>query len=297
MHFSLDKIKTNTKKRVIKDKIFKIGIISFALISIMPLFMILYQLIMKGISQINFDFFTKNSPDTLEAMEAISRGTIIPGGILNGIVGTALIVILASIIAIPLGLLVGIFVYENKKTKLAVIVRFFADLLQGIPSIVLGILGYIWIVKSITGGFSAFAGSVSLAIMMLPAIIKSTEETLNMIPNSLREAALSLGVPYYKTMLKVIIPTGISGITTGVMLSISRVIGETAPLLLTTLGSNEVNLDPTMPSSSIPLLIWEFYNDPNLINMIWSASLFLVFIIFILNLIAKGVAKKWKVQF
>lgn len=290
-------VNTHTERRLLFDKIFKGGVIFLAMISTIPLFMILYQLISKGIGQINFDFFLKNSPDTMEAMTAISNNEIIPGGIANGITGTLVIVLIAAVIAVPFGLLVGIYLYENKKSKFAGIVRFISDLLQGIPSIVLGILGYLWIVKEVTGGFSALAGGASLSVMMLPSIIKSTEETLNMIPSTIKEAALALGVPYHKTMLKVILPTGISGILTGVMLSISRVIGETAPLMLTTLGSSVVSFDISAPISSVPLLIWEFYNDPNLVNMVWSASLFLVVFILIINLITKGITKKWKVQF
>ncbi|PID26386.1 MAG: phosphate ABC transporter, permease protein PstA [Candidatus Cloacimonadota bacterium] len=290
-------MKTFTSRRVFIDKFVKFIIVLLSGISIVPLLIILYQLIDRGIKQINLSFFTQNAPDTLEAMEAISRNEIIPGGIANGITGSFMIVGMAALIAIPLGVLVGIYLSESKKSKFAMIVKFMVDLLQGVPSIVLGILGYIWIVTPVTRGFSALAGSMSLSIMMLPSIVKSTEETLNMIPETLKEAALSLGVPYYKAMFKVILPTGISGIITGIMLGISRIIGETAPLLLTTLGSSAINFNPTKPTSSIPTLIWEFYNDPNLMDMIWSASLFLVSVVFILNLIAKGVSKIWKVQF
>ncbi len=293
----LSNMRTFTRKRLFIDRLVKFIIICLSCISILPLLVILYQLIDKGLRQINWEFFTQNSPDTLEAMKAISRNEIIPGGIANGITGSFLSVSIATIIAVPFGLLVGIYLYENKKSKFAMIVKFMVDLLQGVPSIVLGILGYIWIVTPVTKGFSALAGSISLAIMMLPSIVKSTEETLNMIPPSLKEAALSLGVPYYKVIFKVVLPTGISCIVTGIMLGISRIIGETAPLLLTTLGSNAINFNPTKPTSSIPILIWEFYNDPNLMDMIWSASLFLVFVVFVLNLIAKGVSRKWKVQF
>ncbi len=290
-------MKVSINRRLFIDKLVKFVVICLSFIAIIPLFMILYQLVFKGISQINLAFFTQNSPDTLEAMEALANNKIIPGGIANGITGSFLSVSIATLLAIPFGLLVGIYLSEAKKSKFAKIIKFTVDLLQGVPSIVLGILGYVWIVTPVTKGFSALAGGISLAIMMLPAIVKSTEETLNMIPQSLKEASLSLGVPYYKTIFKVILPTGISGIVTGIMLSISRIIGETAPLLLTTLGSNVINLNPAKPTSSIPILIWEFYNDPNLIDMIWSASLFLVFIVFVLNLISKGVSKKWKVQF
>src|SRR5690606_36350312 len=119
----------------------------------------------------------------------------------------------------------------------------------------------------------------SLAIMMLPMIVRSTEETLKMIPVAIKEAALALGVPYYKVLLKVLVPTGFSGLLTGILLGISRILGETAPLLLTALGSSRINLDITEPVSAIPLLIWEFYNDPNMAELIWSSSLLLMIMV------------------
>ncbi|MGQ1910001.1 phosphate ABC transporter permease PstA [Marinifilum sp. RC60d5] len=297
MNISTEISNRKMKQRLLKDKIFTYMMIGLAFLSSVPLFLILYQLAVKGYRQLNISFFFEEAPDTMEAMLAVANNEIIPGGIANGIVGTLIIVGMASIIAIPLGIICGIYLAENSKGKFPGIVRFIVDMLQGVPSIVLGVIGYIWIVKPITGGFSALAGSVALSIMMLPSIVRSTEETLKMIPGTLKEAALSLGVPYHKTILKVILPTGISGILTGIILGISRIAGETAPLMLTALGSTVINTDITGPSSAVPLLVWEFYNDPNLVNMIWSASLFLLLLILCLNLSAKAIAKKWKVQY
>ncbi len=285
------------KWRIFNDKLFSIVMMTLAFISAVPLLSILYQLIKKGYKQVRLSFFIEVAPDTMEAVIAKANHEIIPGGIANGIVGTLIIVGMASLIAIPLGLTTGIYLSESSKNKMANIVRFVVDMLQGIPSIVLGVISYIWIVKPVTSGFSALAGSVALSIMMLPSIVRSTEETLKMIPPTLKEAALSLGVPYYKTVLKVLLPTGMSGISTGIILGISRIAGETAPLMLTALGSSAINLDITQPSSAIPLLVWEFYNDPNLVDLIWGASLILLLIIFLLNIIAKAISKKWKVQY
>lgn len=297
MNISTEISDRKMKQRLLKDKIFTYTMISLAFLSSVPLFLILYELVIKGYRQINISFFFEEAPDTMEAMLAVANNEIIPGGIANGIVGTLIIVGMASIIAIPLGIICGIYLAENSKGKFPGIVRFIVDMLQGVPSIVLGVIGYIWVVKPITGGFSALAGSVALSIMMLPSIVRSTEETLKMIPGTLKEAALSLGVPYHKTILKVVLPTGISGILTGIILGISRIAGETAPLMLTALGSTVINTNITEPSSAVPLLVWEFYNDPNLVNMIWSASLFLLLLILCLNLTAKAIAKKWKVQY
>ena len=188
----------------------------------------------------------------------------------------------------------GIYLYESQGKHLANFTRNISDILQGVPSIVLGLIAYLWVVKHITQGFSALAGSVSLAIMMLPMIIRSTEETLKMIPQAIKEAALALGVPYYKVLLRVLIPTGFSGLFTGILLGISRILGETAPLLLTALGSSIINLNIAKPTSAIPLLIWEFYNDPNMVDLIWSSSLFLMVIVLTLNIVSKRIASQTK---
>jgi len=275
------------RRRLVKNRLFKGGVIFFSLITISPIVLIIYKLVAKGYRQINFDFFTKKAPDTYEAMLAVGAGEIIPGGIVNGIAGTFFMVLLASLIAIPAGLLIGIFLYDQQSKKYAAVVRDITDILQGVPSIVLGLIAYFWVVKNITNGFSALAGSTALAIMMMPLIIRSTEETLKMIPESIREAGFALGVPYHKIILRVLIPSGFSGLLTGILLAISRIIGETAPLMLTALGSMEVNFQMDKPTSAIPLLIWEFYNDPNMVDLIWSSSLLLMMMVLLLNLLSR----------
>ncbi len=275
-----------------KNKLFLGLVILLSLLTISPVVLIIYKLIAKGIHQINLSFFTETAPDTLAAMTAINNGEIIPGGILNGITGTLFMVTLASFMAIPIGIMIGIFLYENTEKKYAAIIRDISDIMQGIPSIVLGLIAYLWIVKNVTNGFSALAGAVALTIMMLPLIIRSTEETLKMIPQSIKEAGFALGVPYHKVMLRVLIPSSLSGLLTGILLAISRVLGETAPLLLTALGSPIVNLNIDKPTSAVPLLIWDFYNDPNMVDLIWSSSLFLMGFVLTLNLISKRIAAK-----
>lgn len=268
------------------------GVIALSILTISPIVLIIYKLVVKGYRQLSFDFLIRNTPDTFEAMTAVSNGEIIPGGIANGIVGTLIMVAMSSIIAIPVGVITGIYLYENSSKAMANITRNISDILQGVPSIVLGLISYLWIVKHITHGFSALAGSVSMSIMMLPMIVRSTEETLKMIPQTLKEAALALGTPYHKVILRVLIPTGFSGLLTGILLGISRILGETAPLMLTALGSSVINLDITKPTSAVPLLIWEFYNDPNMVNLIWSSSLFLMTFVLLLNIISKRFAAR-----
>jgi len=284
----------NLGRRTLKDNFYKGLVVALSIVTISPIVLIIYHLVVKGINQISFDFIIKTPPDTFEAMTALTSGEIIPGGIANGITGTLLMVILASVIAIPVGVITGIYLYENPGKFLANLTRNVSDVLQGVPSIVLGLIAYMWIVKPVTHGFSALAGSVSLSIMMLPMIVRSTEETLKMIPQTIKEAALALGVPYYKVIFRVLIPTSFSGLLTGILLGISRVLGETAPLMLTALGSTIINLNISKPTSAIPLLIWEFYNDPNMVDLIWSSSLFLMVMVLTLNIVSKQIAAPTK---
>ena len=286
---------SSLRYRTIKNKVFFYTTCFLASLTVIPLFAIIWELIKKGYKQINWNFFTESAPSTLDAMLARGTGDIIPGGIANGITGTLLMVVLAAIIAIPIGIMVGIHLSEHPKTKFSNITRFLTDLIQGSPSIVIGIIAYAWVVKPL-GSYSALAGSVALSIMMLPLIVRSTEETLKMLPGSLKEAGLALGASYTSVILKVLLPAAFGGLFTGILLAISRVMGETAPLMLTALGSTAINWDVLNPTSAVPLLIWEFYNDPNLIDMIWSSSLFLLMLILTLNIIAKQIAKKWRVQ-
>lgn len=278
--------------RLFQDKAFLALIIFFSLLTSIPLFAILGKVFINGIGQINWAFFTEISPTTLEAMLAKNIGEPIPGGIANGIVGMLIIVALAAFVAIPIGIFCGIYVSENRERRFASIIRFLSELLQGTPSIVIGIIAYLWIVVPM-GSYSAIAGAGALAIMMLPLIIRSTEETLNLLPMSLKESALALGASYTSMIFKVWLPSGFPGIFTGILLAISRVMGETAPLMLTILGSAYIQWNLTQPNSSVSLLIWEFYNDPNLQSLIWSASLFLLLIVLTLNITAKIITKRW----
>lgn len=281
--------------RTLKDKLFFGFVCLFSSLTAIPLIAIIWEVVKKGYKQINLAFFTETAPSSLDAMLANSSGSTIPGGIANGIVGTLIIVALATVMALPFGILCGIQLYDKPKHWFSNLTRFLTDLIQGTPSIVVGIIAYAWVVKPLSS-YSALAGSVALAIMMLPLIIRSTEETLKMLPNSLREAALALGCSYSGAIIKILLPSAFGGIFTGSLLAVSRVMGETAPLMLTALGSSMINWDLLKPTSAVPLLIWEFYNDPNLIDLIWSSSLFLLMLVFCLNLIAKNIARKWKIE-
>jgi phosphate transport system permease protein len=286
----IDNIGSRNKRNIL----FRGLVIVMSILTVFPIILILSKIIINGIGQINLDFFVQTSPDSLQAMTAIANNQTIPGGIANGIMGTFLIVLVSSVMAIPFGIMIGIFLYENKGRRYSNILRNITEILQGVPSIVLGIISYMWVVKNITLGFSAFAGSVALSIMMLPMIIRSTEETMKMIPNEIREAAFAMGAPYHKVIFRVLIPTGFSGLSTGILLSLSRILGETAPLMMTALGSSVINFNITKPTSAVPLLIWEFYNDPNMVKLVWSSSLFLMLFVLTLNILSGRVAAKRK---
>lgn len=259
-----------------------------------PLLAILGEVFIKGWEQLGWSFITEATPNAYKAMQAMEAGETIPGGIANGIVGTFLMLFLAAIVAIPVGIFCGICLSEYKGNWFATIVSYLTDLLQGTPSIIIGIITYIWVVVPMKG-YSAFAGSVALFIMMLPLIIRSTEETMKILPETLKEAGLALGGSYWRVMLQVMVPSAFGSIFTGILLAISRVVGETAPLMFTALGGAAISWNMARPMSAVPLLIWEFFNDPNLQSLIWGASLFLLTFVLCLNLLAKRIAKKWKI--
>ncbi len=270
------------------NKLMKYSIYLFTFASIIPLALILIYLIKQGISSINWQFITQLPKPIGE------QG----GGVLNAIIGTIILIVLSTIISVPIGIKAGIYLSEVKTGKLAYLLRLSTDILQGIPSIVLGVIAYLWLVKPMKA-FSALSGSVALAIMMLPMIIASTEETLKLVPYSLKEAALALGVPYYKTILKVILPAGMSGILTGVLLAVARIAGETAPLLFTAFGSPYLNFNPLHPINALPLVVFNYASSPypNWWHQAWGASFLLTMMVLILNLAAKTGASRWKVKF
>ena len=280
------------KNRLAKDKLMLWSICLFAAFTAVPLLAILGEVLLRGYDQFSWSFFTEPTPTAYKAMKAIEAGEPIPGGIANGIIGTMIMLGMAVIFAVPTGILCGAYLAENNKNRFAQLVSYLTDLLQGTPSVIIGIVVYIWVVVPMKG-YSAIAGSIALFIMMLPLIIRSTEETLKILPASLKEAGLALGGNKARVMMKIQFPAAFGGIFTGVLLAISRVIGETAPLMFTALGCSFIRFTIDKPISAVPLLIWEFFNDPNLQELIWGASLFLLLFVLIMNLTAKYLAKKW----
>ena len=277
----------HVKYRIGKSIAFQALIILLSVACVIPLLFILVYIIQAGITKINWHFLTNLPKPVGEA----------GGGIANALLGSIIIIAVASVIAIPFGILCGIYLSENKNSKLAYWSRLCVDILQGIPSIVIGIVAYFWFVKPF-GSFSALSGSIALAIMMLPIVVRSTEETLLLLPDSLKEAAFALGMPFHRVILKVILPCGISGILSGVMLSVARITGETAPLLFTAFGNPYLSTNITKPMQSLPLLIFNYatspYNDWH--DLAWGASCILLIWVLLLNIFTKLITRKWKVQ-
>jgi phosphate transport system permease protein len=282
------KIDGSVYRRIWADKIFKGLVILLAAASIVPMFLILFMITRNGISVINWEFLT-TLPKPVGEMG---------GGIANGMVGTLWLIALSFCLSVPFGVLAGIFLSEYRESRLARWTRTAVEVLQGVPSIVIGIIAYVWVVKPM-GSFSAFSGGVALAIMMLPVIVMATEETLKLVPESLREASLALGVSYPRTVLKVILPAGLSGILSGILLGIARVTGETAPLLFTAFGSPFMSSNLLKPIASLPLEIFNYATSPYPAwhTLAWGASFVLIAFVLGLNLTTKLVTKRWKVQF
>lgn len=276
------------RKRIVVNKIMEGVIFFLSFLSLCPLVLILFYLIKKGASAISWEFIFHLPKPIGET----------GGGVFNAIVGTFMLVFFATAMSIPIGIGAGLYLSEARESRLTYWLRVAVDILQGSPSIVIGVVVYLWIVKPMQS-FSAISGSIAFAIMMLPMIIYSTEETLKIIPASLKEAALALGVPYYRTVLRVILPAGLSGIMTGTLIGIARIAGETAPLLFTAFGSPFLNINPLKPVAALPLVVFNYASSPypEWWKQAWGASLLLTFIILFLNFTTKVGARRWKVQF
>src|SRR5258708_31549 len=273
--------------RTTTSLIFKGVIILFAFAIAIPLVVILFYIIKQGVTQVNWTFLSHVPAPVGE------KG----GGVLNALVGSFILVLMSSVFAIPVGMMAGIYLSENPKTRLAYYAGLCVDILQGVPSIVVGIVVYFWLVKPL-GTFSAISGSVALSIMMLPIVIRSTEQTLRLLAGSLKEAALSLGVPYHRVILKVIVPCGFACILSGIMLSIARIIGETAPLLFTAFGSPFLSTSLTKPMESLPHIIFTYATSPydDWHNLAWGASFILLMFVLLLNIFTKLITRKWNIQ-
>ncbi|MEU9762546.1 phosphate ABC transporter permease PstA [Streptomyces sp. NPDC047987] len=257
------------------------------LLAVAPLASLLWTTVSRGAERLDVYFLTHSMAGVL--------GSEASGGVYHALIGTLEQVGLATLIAAPIGMLTAIYLVEYGKGALARAVTFFVDVMTGIPSIVAGlfILSIMLMTKTDPSGLM---GALALTILMIPVVVRSTEEMLKLVPNELREASLALGVPKWRTILKVVLPTALGGITTGVMLAIARIAGETAPIMLLVFGSQLINTNPfSGAQSSLPFYIWEQYKvgTEQSYDRAWAAALVLIAFVMILNLVARGIAR-WK---
>lgn len=266
-----------------KDRAFSIALWTCGGLAMLPLLFISGFVLAKGLSALNIDFFTK---------EPAAPGQP-GGGIVQSFIGTGLIVGMATLFAVPLGLMAAVYVSEYGRGKLASAIRFVAEILLSTPSIVAG--AFIWaLVVVALGNFSAFAGAVALTVLMWPIIARATEEILRLVPQELREGALALGLPRWKVIVRIVVPTAGSGIFTAVMLAVARGMGETAPILLTSLGNEFINTHPLQPTDALPLRVYNYARTPVTSQHAigWGGALMLLVGVLLLSITARVLSSR-----
>ncbi|GHB27280.1 MULTISPECIES: phosphate ABC transporter permease PstA [Streptomyces] len=274
-------------KRQAKDRLATSVVWVCFVLAVVPLASLTWTTLSRGAKVVDGYFLTHSMAGVL--------GTEPGGGVYHALVGTLEQVGIATAISAPIGLLTAVYLVEYGKGALARAVTFFVDVMTGIPSIVAGLF-ILSIMLMAELKPSGLMGSLALTILMIPVVVRSTEEMLKLVPNELREASLALGIPKWRTILKVVLPTAIGGITTGVMLAIARIAGETAPIMLLVFGSQLINTNPFEGAqSSLPFYIWEQYKigSEASYDRAWGAALVLIAFVMILNLVARGIAR-WK---
>jgi phosphate transport system permease protein len=272
-----------------KDKIARATILAGTVLALIPLVLIVYYLLHKGLGAWSWSFFTTDPTG-----QSFFKNQSI-GGIKSAILGTIEIVALASVIAIPIGIGVAIWLVEyGRASWFANTVRFFVDVLTGVPSIVFGLFIYIVLIVGTGSTYAGYKGSLALSLLMLPVVIRSAEVILLLIPGALRESALALGAPRWKVIFSIVLPTALPGMVTGVLLAIARAAGETAPLLFTAAATHETTFDLGKFMNSLPVQIYNDVTSPTtaVVNRAWGAALALVVMILLLNLIARLVSRR-----
>ena len=265
-------------RRKITDIFVRSACVAAAVIALIPLVSVLYYVTARGLGGINLDFFTELPKPVGES----------GGGMANAIVGTLKLMFLACAIGIPPGVLAGVYLAEFGHSRFGKLVRFSADVMSGVPSITVGIFVYSLVVLQ-TKQFSALAGGIALAVLMLPTVTRTTEELLRLVPESLREAALGLGLPKWRATLRVMLRTAAPGIATGVMLAVARVAGETAPLLFTAFNNRFWSSGLNEPTASLPVNIYTYAVSPyeEWHRQAWAAALVLLLLVLLLNVSAR----------
>jgi phosphate transport system permease protein len=278
---------TSARRRRV-DRLARGGVALLTGVALVPLALILYYLVKQGIGAISLDFFTTDPTGSFLGD---------PGGIKSAIVGTTMMVGLATAVAVPVGVGVAIWLVEfGRGSKLAHTVRYFIDVMTGVPSIVFGLFVYITLVIAGVGGssFAGWKGATALGLLMLPIVTRSAEVVLLLVPNALREAAYALGAPRWKVVFRIVLPTALPGIVTGVLLAVARAAGETAPLLFTAAVVNATAFDYNDRMNSLPALIFQNVGQAQdrLVTMAWGAALTLVAMILMLTLLARLIQRR-----
>ena len=275
-------------RRRIFDRVMKGLILSSVVIAVIPLVLIVGTVVIQGLSVINWNFFTQIPPDACSKSQITSGSAQCFGGIVNGIEGSLLMVGMGTLIAVPIGVGAGIYFSEWPESRLSFISSFTNDVLAEFPTLVIGLFIFVLIVGP-TRTFSAVSGAVALAIIMVPIVARTTEESLKIVPVTLREASMALGIPRWKTIFRVVISTGKSGLATGILLAIARAAGETAPLIVTAGYSNYPPTGLFGQTGSVPYIIYNFGTAGfiNWTSVAWGAALVLVAFMLILNLSVK----------
>lgn len=261
-------------------------------IALVPLTAILVTVVVKGLKVLNVAFLTHS----MRNISPLRPG----GGAYHAIIGTLEQVGIAAAIGIPLGLLVAVYLVEyGNRSRLARSVTFFVDVMTGVPSIVAGLFVYTALILTLGWERSGFTGALALTILMIPVMVRSSEEMLKLVPNDLRESAYALGVPKYRTILRIVLPTALPGIITGSMLAVARIMGETAPLLLTVFYSASINFNPFEgPQASLPTFVWDQIGRGTQasVDRAWAGALTLILIVVILNLAARGLGRLYRIK-
>ena len=265
--------------RIFVDRLVAALIILCVMVAAIPVLVLLLFVVIKGLPGLLTPGFFTDPPHP--------QG-VPGGGVLNAIIGTLEIVGMASLLAVPIGALIGIFLSEYGRNQIGDTVRFISDVLTGLPSIAFGIFGYTVVVLT-THHFSAVSASVALAVLMLPVILRATESALTLVPQALREAGLALGAPRWRVTLEIVVPAALGGIVTGALLAIARAAGETAPLLFTAFGNDIVQTNPLQPMGALALTVFRNALVPyqNLQDQAWAAALLLVMLVAAANILAR----------
>jgi phosphate transport system permease protein len=278
-----------TPARRRKDRLARGSIVAATVVALIPLALIVYYLLSKGLGSWSWDFFTTDpTGNTFFAKESI-------GGIKSAILGTIEIVAIAALLAVPIGVGVAVWLVEyGRDGRFAQTVRFFVDVLTGVPSIMFGLFVYIVLITGTGSSYAAYKGSFALALLMLPVVIRSAEVVLMLVPGALRESALALGAPRWKVIARIVLPTALPGLVTGVLLAIARAAGETAPLLFTAAATFKTSFSLSGFMNSLPVQIYNDVTSPTtaVVNRAWGAALALVSMILLLNLFARLVSRR-----